>query len=39
MDESERKAISQQEAEELAAVQLAAIDDQAAASGSGDGAA
>jgi len=31
MDESERKAIAQQEAEELAAVQLAAIDSQSAA--------
>jgi DNA-directed RNA polymerase subunit beta' len=31
MDDTERKAIAQQEAEELAAVQLAAIDDQSAA--------
>jgi DNA-directed RNA polymerase subunit beta' len=39
MDETERKAIAQQEAEELAAVQLAAIDDQTAAANAGDNAA
>jgi DNA-directed RNA polymerase subunit beta' len=37
MDESERKAIAQQEAEELAAVQLAAIDNHAGAHPAGEG--
>jgi DNA-directed RNA polymerase subunit beta' len=36
MDESERRAIALQEAEELAAAQLAAVDAEAAAAGSGE---
>jgi DNA-directed RNA polymerase subunit beta' len=36
MDESERRAIAQQEAEELAAAQLAAVDAQAASAAGGE---